>query len=119
MDRKEYLKEGMLNMIGKKTTLELKRYSSVSDGMGGFVEGWAGLRNITGVLSTIRGDERLSADKLTIIADFHFYIDFPIGITINEADIFVRGTTTYKIIYINNMGSNMNRRLKITLKEED
>ena len=105
-------------MIGKKVVLELKRYGSVSDGMGGFVEGWAGLRNITGVLSTIRGDERLSADKLTIIADFNFYIDFPIGVTITEADIFVRGTTTYKIVYINNLGANQNNKLKITLKEE-
>ena len=106
-------------MIGKKIILELKQYTSVSDGFGGYVNGYAGVRNITGVLSTIRGDERLSADKLTIIADFHFYIDFPIGITINEADIFVRGTTEYKIVYINNLGSNQDQRLKITLKEED
>ena len=106
-------------MIGKKIILELKQYTSVSDGMGGYVNGYAGVRNITGVLSTIRGDERLSADKLTIIADFHFYIDFPIGITINEADIFQRGTTTYKIVYINNIGANQNNKLKITLKEED
>ena len=105
-------------MIGKKTILELKRKSLVSDGMGGFVEGWAGLRNITGVLSTLRGAERLAADKITVVADFNFYIDFPIGVTITEADIFVKGTTEYKIIYINNVGANQDRRLQITLKEE-
>uniref|UniRef100_A0A6M3Y1I7 Putative head-tail joining protein n=1 Tax=viral metagenome TaxID=1070528 RepID=A0A6M3Y1I7_9ZZZZ len=105
-------------MIGKKVTLELRRKTLVSDGMGGFVEGWAGLRNITGVLSTIRGDERLAADKITVVADYNFYIDFPIGVTITEKDIFVKGTTEYKIIYINNLGNVQDRRLQITLKEE-
>jgi len=104
--------------IGKKTEMELRRKTEVSDGLGGFTISWAGLRKIKGILSTIRGNERLSADKLTIIADFYWYIDYPIGETITEADIFVKGTTTYKIIYINNMGHSQNRRLRITLKEE-
>jgi len=105
-------------MIGKKTTLELRRKTEVSDELGGFIISWTGLRNITGVLSTIRGSERLSADKLTVIADFYWYIDYPIGETITEADIFVKDTTTYKIIYINNMGHTQGKRLKITLKKE-
>lgn len=105
-------------MIGKKTKMELRRKTEVSDGMGGFVEAWAGLRKITGVLSTVRGDERLSADKLTVIADFYFYIDFPIGITITEEDIFVKDTKEFKIIYLNNMGANQDKRLRITLLEE-
>ena len=105
-------------MIGKKVTLELRRKTEVSDGIGGVTTTIAGLRNITGVLSTIRGDERLSADKLIVIADFYWYIDYPIGVTITEKDIFVKGTTEYKIIYINNVGANQNRRLQITLKEE-
>jgi len=105
-------------MIGKKTTLELRRKTETSDGLGGFTITWAGLRNITGVLSVIRGDERLSADKMTVIASHYFYIDYPIGETITEKDIFVKGTTEYKIIYINNMGHSQNRRLRITLKEE-
>jgi SPP1 family predicted phage head-tail adaptor len=105
-------------MIGKKTTLELRRKVLVSDGLGGYTETWAGLRNITGVLSTIKGDERLSADKLTVIADYYFYIDYPIGETITEEDIFIKGTTEYKIIYISNIGHNQNKQLRITLKEE-
>jgi len=105
-------------MIGKKVTMELRRWTGTPDGMGGETFAWAGLRNITGVLSTIRGDERLSADKLTVIADHYFYIDYPIGIKITEKDIFVKGTTTYKIIYINNMGHTQGKRLRITLKEE-
>ena len=105
-------------MIGKKVILELRRWTLTPDGMGGNTEGWAGLRNITGVLSTIRGAERLAADKLTVIADYNFYIDYPLGETITEEDIFVKDMTEYKIIYINNMGHNQNGRLKITLKEK-
>ncbi len=105
-------------MIGKKVTLELRRKSLVSDGMGGFVESWAGLRNITGVLSTIRGNERLSADKLTVIADFNFYIDYPIGETITEEDIFQWGIREFKITFIADIGANQNQRLRITLLEE-
>ena len=86
--------------------------------MGGYSTTLAGLRNITGVLSTLRGAERLAADKLTVIADYNFYIDYPIGVEITEKDIFVKGTTEYKIIYINNVGANQNRRLQITWKEE-
>lgn len=98
--------------------MELRRKTEVSDGMGGFVEAWSGLRNITGVLSTIRGAERLSADKLTVIADFYFYIDFPVGEVITEEDIFIKGTKKFKIIYLNNMGANQDKRLRITLLEE-
>ena len=105
-------------MIGKKTILELRRKTLVSDGMGGFVEGWAGLRYITGVLAVIRGIERLSADKLTIIQDHNFYINYPVGITLTELDEFYLGQRRFKIIFVNNLGASQNLRLKITLKEE-
>lgn len=105
-------------MIGKKVTMELRRETTESDGMGGKTTTWAGLRNITGVLSTIRGSERLSADKLIVIADFYWYIDFPIGETITEEDIFQYGLRKFKIIYIADIGHMQNQRLKITLKEE-
>ena len=106
-------------MLGKKTEMELRRYTEVSDGMGGFVIAYAGLRKIKGVLSTITGTEMLSEDKLTIIADFYWYIDYPVGIEIQEKDIFVKDTTTYKIIYIQNIGHNQNNKLRIVLKEEE
>jgi len=105
-------------MIGAKTTMELRRWTGVSDGMGNDVFSWAGLRKIKGTLSTIRGDERLSSDKLTVIASHNFYIDFPIGLTITAKDIFIKGTTEYKIIYVNNMGNMQGKKLRITLKEE-
>jgi len=105
-------------MIGKKVTLELRRKTVTDDGMGNFTTTYTGLRNITGVLSTIRGAERLSADKLTVIADFNFYIDYPLGETITEADIFQWGTREFKITFIANIGANQNQRLRITLLEE-
>ena len=104
-------------MLGKKTEMELRRKTEISDGMGGITTSWAGLRKIKGVLSTIRGDERLSSDKLTVISSHNFFIDFPIGETITAKDIFIKGTTEYKIIYINNMGNMQGKKLKITLKE--
>jgi len=111
-------------MIGPKVTMELRRKTETDDEMGGKTITWAGLRNIEGVLTTIRGNERLSADKLTVIADYYFYIDYPIGIKITdgtemtEKDIFQYSTRKFKIIYINNLGASQNLRLKITLKEE-
>jgi len=106
-------------MLGKKTEMELRRKTEISDGMGGITTSWAGLRKIKGVLSTIRGDERLSSDKLTVISSHNFFIDFPIGETITAKDIFIKGTTEYKIIYINNMGNMQGKKLRITLKEEE
>ena len=105
-------------MTGPKVILELRRKTETSDNMGGHTTAWAGLRRIEGTLSTIRGDERLSADKLTVIADYYFYIDYPIGETITEMDIFQSGVRKFKIIYISNIGANQDKKLKITLKEE-
>ena len=105
-------------MIGKKVTLELRRKTVTDDGMGNFTTTWAGLRNITGVLSTLKGDERLSADKLTVIQTHYFYIDFPIGETITAEDIFQYGIREFKIIFPADIGANQNKRLRITLLEE-
>ena len=105
-------------MRGPKTTLTLERKSLTDDAMGGKIETWADVRNIKGVLCTIDGDERLSADKLTVISSHHFYIDFLHGETISATDRFSMGTRTFKIKYPNNIGANTNRKLKITLLEE-
>jgi len=105
-------------MIGPKISMELRRKTETDDGMGGKILTWAGLRNIGGVLATIRGDERLSADKLTVIASHKFYVDYPIGETITEEDEFYYGTRQFKIIFVDNIGVNQDKILKITLKEE-
>lgn len=96
----------------------MRRKNTVDDGAGSKTTTWEGKRRIEGVLSTIRGDERLSTDKLTIIQTHNFYIDFPIGIVITETDEFYYGQRRFKIIFVNNLGTSQNLRLKITLKEE-
>jgi len=105
-------------MRGPKTKLTLERVTLTDDAMGGKIETWTDVRNIKGVLCTIDGDERLSADKLTVISSHHFYIDFLHGETISATDRFSMGTRTFKIKYPNNIGANTNRKLKITLLEE-
>ena len=105
-------------MIGKKVIMELRRETIDDDGMGGHTTTIEGKRYIKGILSTIRGDERLSADKKTVISSHYFYIDFPIGVTVTAEDIFRYGTKKFKIIYPNNMGANQDKRLRITLLEE-
>ncbi len=108
-------------MRGPKTSLILKRYTKTRDSMGGNTVTWATIKTIKGVLSTVRGDERYSADKLTVIADFNFYMDYPKGHTITEQDRFWSdsdGTRKFTIEYINDLGANQNKRLEITLKEE-
>ena len=107
-------------MIGPKTTLILKRKTEEADSAGGVTTTLATIKSIKGVLSTIRGNERLSADKLTVIADFNFFMDYPKGFTVTEEDVFYNSdeTRTFKIIHINNLGANQNRKYRITLKEE-
>lgn len=105
-------------MIGKKVTLELRRESTEDDGMGGEFTYIEGKRYIKGVLSTIRGDERLSADKKTVISSHHFYIDYPIGISVTAEDIFRYGMRKFKILFPADIGANQEKRLRITLLEE-
>jgi len=104
-------------MIGPKTTLVLKRITKTADDAGGWTTALTTIKSIKGVLSTIRGDERLSADKKTVIADYYFYTDYPRGFTITETDEFYLSTRKFKIIHSNNLGANQNHKLKITLKE--
>jgi len=105
-------------MRGPKNKLTLERKTESPDGMGGHTLDWADVVDVKGVLCTIDGDERLAADKLTVISTHHFYIDFLHGETITEVDKFSMGTRIFKVVYVNNLGANTDRKLKITLKEE-
>ena len=105
-------------MRGPKSTLTLERKTETRDAAGGYTIVWADVIDIKGVLCNISGNERLSADKLTVIATQNFYIDFLHGETITEEDRFSLGTRTFKINYVNNIGGNSDRALRINLKEE-
>lgn len=105
-------------MIGPKTTLTLKRITRTKDAAGGWTETEETIKTVKGVLSTIRGNERLSADKLTVIADYFFFTRYPRGFVVSESDEFWLDTRKFKIMHICNLGANQNRRLRIVLKEE-
>lgn len=105
-------------MIGPKVELELRRKNTVDDGAGSKTTTWEGKRRITGTLVEITGDERLSADKLTVIRTHKFYIDFPVGIIITEEDRFYYGERILKVEHVGNIGASRSKELKITLNEE-
>lgn len=105
-------------MRGPKITLTLERKTLTDDAMGGHTEVWIDVMDIKGVLCNISGNERLSADKLMVIATQNFYIDFLHSETITEEDRFSLGTRIFKINYVNNIGANQDRALRINLKEE-
>ena len=105
-------------MIGPKVQLELRRKNTTDDNAGSKTTTWEGKRRVSGTLVTLTGDERLSADKKTVIRTHNFYIDFPVGITITEEDKFCYGIRTFEIEHIGNIGANRSKELKITLNEE-
>ena len=102
-------------MIGTKTEMELRRYTLVEDGMGGASVFYQGVRKLSGVLSSISGDEKLSQDRTTVIQTHNFYTDYIAGIT--EKDKLVFGARSFDIRCVENIGANQNKALKITLKE--
>jgi len=97
--------------------MELRQYSEVSDNMGGYIKKWTGKRQIEGVLTSIRGNERLSQDRKTVVQTHRFYIDYPKALTITEKDRFIFGSTKFDIVLIEDLGGNQNTALRITLKE--
>ena len=96
----------------------MRRKNTVDDGAGSKTTTWEGKRRVSGTLVTLTGDERLSADKKTVIRTHNFYIDFPIGITITEKDKFYYRIRSFEIEHVGNIGANRDKELKITLNEE-
>ena len=104
-------------MIGPKTTLTLERYSTpVSDSQGGATVSWYSVRAITGTLVTVDEREREFAGRIAADATHVFYIDYPIGITIQDKDRFRRLTRVFGIEGQKNK-DQQNIRLRIFLKE--
>jgi SPP1 family predicted phage head-tail adaptor len=106
----------VIKIRGPKTTLTLERKTKTRDTAGGYTETWTEVKTIKGVLCNVSGDERLSADKLQVLSTHNFYLDYQSGIT--EEDKFTLGARTFKINYINNIGANQNKALRINLLEE-
>jgi len=80
-----------------KTGILVKRYASVSDGMGGFTNTYSTSSTISGHIRTMSGEERMSADKQTLYATNRLYCD---SADITEKDRVVDGSTTYEVKFV-------------------
>ena len=109
----------MVGLIGAKTIMELQRYTTDVDGGGGQTETFEGVRRLNGVLWSVVGDERLSADRRSVIATHYFKIDFPIGETVTEKDRLAipSDQRVFDIKDMVDVGQNQNRQLLFKLLE--
>lgn len=106
-------------MIGYKVEVEIRRKTEVSDGVGGMIVTWQGLRILKGVMTpvaSLREREIIINDKLTVVATHYFFMNYPIGLTITEEDILVLGDKIYEIIYVEDISLMKEKRLKLTIK---
>lgn len=103
-------------MRGKKTTLELQRYTTSAGTGGTVIKTWYGLRNISGVLKKLSGKEILFQDKNTVFSTHKFYCDIQPALTITEKDRLRCENSHYDIILINNRESKF-LEMDLSLKE--
>ena len=103
-------------MIGPKCTLTLKKYTEVSDGMGGITVVYQSVRKISGVLIDLSGDERHITGKTEVYASHKFVINYPRGLTITEKDKFVLKARKFDISLISDP-AEQHRQLEIMLEE--
>ena len=75
------------------------RKTKVPNGMGGQSETWSLFKTIDGCIRPLQGDERLSADKKTVIATHRLYCDYDSSIL--QTDRVVDSGKEYEIRYIN------------------
>jgi len=90
---------------GPRVSMIFKRNTgSTSDGMGNILPVWTTLFTVTGVVGTLRGNERIIAGMDTEIADLKFFVDYVAATTgtLTERDEVTVGSTTYTILYIRN-----------------
>ena len=81
-----------------KSGIVIQRFTSVTDGMGGFTDTWATHLTISGYIRTLSGEERLSGDKQTVYATNRLYCE---NADITEKDQVVDDSNTYQIKFIN------------------
>lgn len=101
---------------GPKTTLTLHRYTSTSDGGGSSSKAWASVAKISGVLTFIWADERVSADRERVENRYQFWMEFRKGLNITTKDEFskIGVAQRYRIIYVDNI-LEQDKLLKIDL----
>lgn len=84
-------------MIGPKTVLTLKRYTETLSGTGATIKTWSVVKNVTGALVTLSGNERFMALKKAVINTHKFYMNYRSDLSITEKDIFILGARTFEI----------------------
>jgi head-tail adaptor len=84
--------------IGPKTTMVLKSYTETEDGMGGYTQVWAKVKNIVGVLATLSDRERMMYGKKAEGADYKFTVDYMFGGVITTMNRLYLGTRVFEII---------------------
>ena len=91
---------------GPKTTLTWKTYTETADGMSGFTQTRAKIKDITGVLSTLSDKERMMYGKKAEDAQYKFIIDFILSrrelngveTVIQTKDRLYSGTRVFEIV---------------------
>lgn len=99
---------------GPKTELTLQSLTETPDGSGGVSESWTSVRQVSGVLVSSRGDEKLVASKVNVYSTHVFYCDEIIGIGLNERYRFVSRSRTFEIVFVDEI---RNGDLRIDLVE--
>lgn len=94
------------------TIITIKRKTTADNGIGGKSETWNDHLTILGKIRPLNGNERFSADKVTLYATHRLYCTLA---DITELDRVVYNNQTYEIKYINNP-MNMNRFLQVDLE---
>lgn len=106
-------------MIGPQTLMILQTLTTSVDSLGSIVETYTPIKSISGVLTKpSKGiqTERVMNNKMSVIADYVFFMDYDSSITFSEKDRLVTGNRTFDILWSYNPG-NMSHHLELYIRE--
>jgi SPP1 family predicted phage head-tail adaptor len=100
---------------GPKTTLTLQTLTEQKDAVSGITESWVDTSNITGVLTTAKGKEKVVADRQGVYSTHVFFCDKP-SVPVTEKNRFTSGSRTFDIVFVDDV-ANQGKVLRIDLFE--
>src|SRR5574343_232561 len=107
------------NMIGPQSVCTLQTLTTSVDSLGSIVETYTNVKSISGVLTKpSKGTqvEKLLNGKMSVIADYVFFMDYDSSIIFSEKDRLVCGNRTFDILWSYNPG-NMSHHLELYIRE--